>query len=122
MKHGLDYQFVGFHTFVLLENKFGRTSDKAINKNRVDLPVIQGSLQWPSTWPLPVNFVKVDDDVNTRNIYWKQLVTHFQSMAFSKDKVSVFVVVFIIPTILNYFLMTILLRLPIKSLYQRTLM
>jgi hypothetical protein len=86
MKHGQDYYFVGSNLFLLFENKFGRTSERAFDKNRVDISIIQGEIQWPLNWPLPFGFEMVEGQWN-KNLEWVHLLIDFDSLVNALEKV-----------------------------------
>lgn len=86
MKHGQDYYFVGSNTFLLFENKFGRSYTKAIDKNRVDISISQGEIQWPLHWPLPLGFEVVEGQWN-KKLKWVHLLIDFDSLVSSLEKV-----------------------------------
>jgi hypothetical protein len=82
MKHGKDYHFVGSSIFLLFENKFGRTTEKAFDKNRIDISIVQGEIEWPLDWPLPLGFEKIGGSWN-RRMEWTHLLVDFNSLVHS---------------------------------------
>lgn len=85
-KHGQDYHFVGSSLFLLYQKKFGSTSEKAFDKNRIDISIVQGEIEWPLDWPLPLGFEKNGGKRNKR-MEWKHLLVDVDSL-FRSWKIS----------------------------------
>jgi hypothetical protein len=78
-KHGKEYHFVGSSLFLLFQKKFGSTSEKTFDKNRIDISIVQGEIEWPLDWPLPLGFEKIGGKWNKR-MEWSHLLVDVDSL------------------------------------------